>query len=97
MRQLTCLSMLLLSVSCADSGSTSKPPEAAKAKPAPAESPEPAQAAEATKPRRTGLVSVGVPAPVFAAEAHDGSKLTLSELKGSPIVLYFYPKDETPG
>ena len=33
----------------------------------------------------------------FTLAAHDGSKVKLSDLKGSPVVLYFYPADDTPG
>src|ERR1700690_1278516 len=40
---------------------------------------------------------VGKPAPDFTATAQDGSTVHLSALKGKAIVLYFYPKDETPG
>ena len=36
-------------------------------------------------------------APAFTLTADDGSKVRLSELAGSPVVLYFYPKDDTPG
>ena len=36
-------------------------------------------------------------APSFTLSAHDGSKVKLSDLKGSPVVLYFYPADDTPG
>lgn len=36
-------------------------------------------------------------APAFTLAAHDGSKLKLSDLKGSSVVLYFYPADDTPG
>jgi peroxiredoxin Q/BCP len=36
-------------------------------------------------------------APAFTLTADDGTKIRLSELKGSPVVLYFYPKDDTPG
>ncbi len=39
----------------------------------------------------------GKPAPAFTAVADDGSKISLADLKGSPVVLYFYPKDDTPG
>jgi len=39
----------------------------------------------------------GAKAPDFTAVAHDGSTVTLSALKGRPVVLYFYPKDDTPG
>ncbi len=45
----------------------------------------------------SGDVAVGKPAPDFSAKAHDGTDLTLSALKGKPVVVYFYPKDETPG
>lgn len=39
----------------------------------------------------------GGPAPNFSVTAHDGKKLSLASLKGKPVVVYFYPKDETPG
>ena len=43
------------------------------------------------------MVEVGKPAPDFTLQDQLGKKVTLSKLKGSPIVLYFYPKDNTPG
>jgi peroxiredoxin Q/BCP len=39
----------------------------------------------------------GSKAPDFTLSADDGSKIKLSALRGSPVVLYFYPKDDTPG
>src|SRR6185295_17435027 len=39
----------------------------------------------------------GTKAPSFTLEADDGSKVSLADLKGSPVVLYFYPADDTPG
>jgi peroxiredoxin Q/BCP len=42
-------------------------------------------------------VQVGKPAPDFSATAFDGTAITLASLRGKPVVLYFYPKDETPG
>ena len=39
----------------------------------------------------------GDKAPQFTLEANDGSKWKLSESKGNPVVIYFYPKDDTPG
>ncbi len=37
------------------------------------------------------------PAPDFSLPATDGNIITLSALKGHAVVLYFYPKDNTPG
>jgi peroxiredoxin Q/BCP len=39
----------------------------------------------------------GKKAPDFTASTDGGGKLKLSELRGKPVVLYFYPKDDTPG
>src|SRR4029434_9184125 len=39
----------------------------------------------------------GTQAPAVTLVADDGSKVKLSDLKGSPVVLYFYPADDTPG
>jgi len=44
-----------------------------------------------------GEVTVGKPPPDFTAKDHLGKDLTLSALKGKPVVVYFYPKDETTG
>jgi thioredoxin-dependent peroxiredoxin len=43
------------------------------------------------------LVEEGSPAPDFELESDEGSTVRLSELRGKPVVLYFYPKDDTPG
>jgi peroxiredoxin Q/BCP len=42
-------------------------------------------------------IEEGCKAPDFTLPTHDGSKLKLSSLRGRPVVLYFYPKDDTPG
>ena len=42
-------------------------------------------------------VEPGQRAPAFTLTADDGEKVRLSDFKGRPIVLYFYPKDDTPG
>ena len=39
----------------------------------------------------------GDPAPAFALPAQDGKTYRLADLKGKWVVLYFYPKDDTPG
>jgi thioredoxin-dependent peroxiredoxin len=43
------------------------------------------------------MLEAGAPAPEFELEADDGSRVRLSELRGNPVVLFFYPKDDTPG
>lgn len=40
---------------------------------------------------------VGSTAPAFTLSSDSGEKIKLSELKGNPVVLYFYPRDDTPG
>jgi peroxiredoxin Q/BCP len=44
-----------------------------------------------------GWVEAGDRAPAFTLTADDGSKIRLSDLRGRPVVLYFYPKNDTPG
>ncbi len=39
----------------------------------------------------------GSPAPDFTLATDSGETLSLSSLRGKPVVLYFYPKDDTPG
>jgi len=43
------------------------------------------------------LVLEGEEAPNFALISDDGKKVTLSDYRGKKVVLYFYPKDNTPG
>ena len=42
-------------------------------------------------------VEVGNPAPDFTLDSDAGEPVTLSSLRGKPVVLYFYPKDDTAG
>jgi peroxiredoxin Q/BCP len=39
----------------------------------------------------------GDPAPVFSAIANGGKKVSLGDFQGRNVVLYFYPRDDTPG
>ena len=41
--------------------------------------------------------AVGEVAPDFTLQSTDGTPVTLSALRGKPVILYFYPKDDTPG
>ena len=43
------------------------------------------------------MIEVGKPAPEFELEADSGETVKLSDLRGKQVVLYFYPKDDTPG
>lgn len=43
------------------------------------------------------MLKIGDKAPDFSGIDHDGNPITLSDFKGSKLVLYFYPKDNTPG
>ena len=43
------------------------------------------------------MVEPGHPAPDFALVADSGETVRLSDLRGRPVVVYFYPKDDTPG
>ena len=42
-------------------------------------------------------ISAGGPAPEFTLADEDGRMHSLSDYRGKPVVLYFYPKDDTPG
>ncbi|WP_298911917.1 peroxiredoxin [uncultured Roseobacter sp.] len=43
------------------------------------------------------MPEISKPAPDFTLPSSDGSEVTLSALKGNPVVLFFYPRDNTPG
>jgi len=43
------------------------------------------------------MLKVGDMAPEFEAQDHEGRRVKLSDLRGSKVVLWFYPKADTPG
>ncbi len=43
------------------------------------------------------MVEEGKPAPDFELTTEEGERVKLSDFRGRPVVLYFYPKDDTPG
>jgi peroxiredoxin Q/BCP len=54
-------------------------------------------AAPAVPAEGSTLLAVGAEVPDVAASAHDGKLVNLRALKGKPVIVYFYPKDDTPG
>jgi peroxiredoxin Q/BCP len=54
-------------------------------------------AAEAPADQAGGLLPEGAPAPDIELPLHTGKSARLSELRGKPVVVYFYPKDHTTG
>jgi peroxiredoxin Q/BCP len=47
--------------------------------------------------RMSDWIEEGQKAPAFTLTADDGKKVKLSDFAGKPVVLYFYPADDTPG
>ncbi|HYZ77954.1 MAG TPA: thioredoxin-dependent thiol peroxidase [Gaiellaceae bacterium] len=43
------------------------------------------------------MVEEGTPAPDFELRSGEGEMVKLSALRGKPVVVYFYPRDDTPG
>lgn len=43
------------------------------------------------------MLKVGNKAPAFKAKDQDGNPVSLGDFKGKRVVLWFYPKDDTPG
>ncbi|MBO4838537.1 MAG: thioredoxin-dependent thiol peroxidase [Lachnospiraceae bacterium] len=43
------------------------------------------------------FLQIGIPAPDFTLPDKDGKPVSLSDFRGKKVVLYFYPKDNTPG
>jgi peroxiredoxin Q/BCP len=70
---------------------------AAKAKAAAPAKAKAAKGSSAPAPVSRAAPAVGSAAPAFSLPADDGSTITLADLRGKNVVLYFYPKDDTPG
>jgi thioredoxin-dependent peroxiredoxin len=43
------------------------------------------------------MLSPGQPAPDFSVTSHEGKKISLAALRGQKVLLWFYPKADTPG
>jgi peroxiredoxin Q/BCP len=86
---------------CATPTSPASTPSTAAASSGAAAPPAAAASATGGEPAAPGPAAedeiVGKPAPDFTATAQDGTPVHLAALKGKRVVIYFYPKDETPG
>jgi len=71
--------------------------KAAPKKAAPAAKAAPKSTAAKVAPTSKSAIEIGKPAPAFSLLADDGATVTLDGLRGKNVVLYFYPKDDTPG
>ncbi len=101
------LFLLVPGAACATSSSTAPAtaaaPSAADSAPAVASAApsgpqvQPAAAAASATAGAAADDLVGKPAPDFTSNAQDGTPVHLAALKGKRVVVYFYPKDETPG
>ena len=58
---------------------------------------QPNKAAKSVPPASKVQLKVGKKAPAFSLPNQDGKVVSLSDYKGKKVVLYFYPKDDTPG
>jgi peroxiredoxin len=47
--------------------------------------------------RRPNMLKVGDPAPEFTARTDEGKEVRLSDYRGRRVILWFYPKADTPG
>ncbi|MCK6547272.1 thioredoxin-dependent thiol peroxidase [Myxococcota bacterium] len=71
--------------------------EAAPAAESAAEGEQPDGSKSKSHPAVRPAPEVGSRAPEFTLQADDGSEVSLASLEGKNVVLYFYPKDSTPG
>ncbi len=85
------LVVLAVSVGC------SKDDKAKEASLSPPDEASPGPTPTKAAPPAAGILSPGMEAPDFTAVAHSGEKVELNKLRGKKVVLYFYPKDNTPG
>src|SRR5918992_55183 len=99
LRELVCMPIAL----SASRMTTSRPASAKARATARPTTPAPITAASTRSTRsscgyhRRSMIEEGMSAPDFTLTSHEGETVALSQFRGSPVVLYFYPKDDTPG
>ncbi len=52
---------------------------------------------ELVRRKEPSMLAVGTPAPDFTVAVHDGTTVKLSAYRGKKVILWFYPKADTPG
>jgi peroxiredoxin Q/BCP len=75
----------------------SSAPSSAAARPAAPAAPAAAASIRVDSPARSEPIALGAPAPRFRAVAHNGAVVESNGPRARPLVVYFYPRDETPG
>jgi peroxiredoxin Q/BCP len=95
------LTVLALTLAACSRPASPGPSESAAAVNGPVAS-GPSPAAPVAAPATSGQgaqadVMAGKPAPDFTGKTYDGKLVNLSSFRGKPVVVYFYPKDETAG
>ena len=93
-RKLWLVCSLPLSIACNHGAKTEAAATAASTVAVAVPAPTPVAASPAPT---AGLLAVGADMPDVSAVAQDGKTVRLRDLKGKPVVVYFYPKDDTPG
>ncbi len=94
---------MVMAVGCSRSSAPPPPApvvasHAPVAAPAPTPAPSPAEALTVSSPARTAMIAEGEAAPSFRATTHDGRSVASDGgARSRVLVLYFYPRDETPG
>jgi thioredoxin-dependent peroxiredoxin len=93
---------VLLGTGCKAATSESGPATSASAaapagQPAPSATPAGAAASTSQSAAESSLLAVGADVPDVSAVAQDGKTVKLRALKGKPVIVYFYPKDDTTG
>lgn len=94
MRNACVVLSIFLAVACEHEDTLGSAVSASPAAAAPESKAAPAVPVTAATP---GELAIGAPPPDFTTTAQDGTLVHLAALKGKPVVVYFYPKDETPG
>ena len=91
------LLIVLFLAGCGASSTNDAPSETPPSETSTAAAPADSNEGDSTSQEERTLLTVGTSAPDFSAQDQAGDTKTLAEHRGHPVVLYFYPRDATPG